>query len=72
MDITVSLNSEQTHATGTFISSKGVEVYFEVPAIFNDGILDETATQEKINNLVQYVYKMEHSSGIGNTSGTQG
>ena len=46
---------EDHYAIGTFTNGNG-EVYFEVPAIFNeDGTCDEQSTTEKINSLIETV-----------------
>ena len=46
---------EDRYATGTFTNETG-EVYFEIPAIFNeDGTCNEQSTIEKINTTVQLI-----------------
>jgi hypothetical protein len=48
---------EDHYAIGTFTNESG-EVYFEIPAIFNeDGTCDEQRTIEKINTNIQFMNK---------------
>lgn len=48
---------EDHYAIGTFTNENG-EVYFEIPAIFNeDGTCDEQNTIEKINTNIQLMNK---------------
>ncbi len=46
---------EEYYAIGTFTNETG-EVYFEIPAIFNeDGTCNEQSTIEKINTNIQRI-----------------
>ena len=48
---------EDHYAIGSFTNDNG-EVYFEIPAIFNeDGTCDEQSTIEKMNINIQHIYK---------------
>ena len=54
---TLPTSVEDYYAIGTFTNENG-EVYFEIPAIFNeDGICDEQLTIAKINTNIQFMNK---------------
>ena len=50
MNYTLPVNDE-TLVKGTF-NYNDKEIYFEIPAIFTEGVCDEQATVDKINELI--------------------
>lgn len=56
MKFTYPANQQEWYAKGTAILDDGVEVYFEVPAIFNeDGTCNVAETQQKVATFLAYI-----------------
>ena len=52
-------NQDEWYVKGTFTLENGSEIYFEMPAVFNeDGVIQEQSTLDKLNNFIQYTEKM--------------
>lgn len=53
MNFIYPLNVDEHYVKGNFTSAKGLEVYTEIPAVFNeDGSCNVEATQAVIDNMI--------------------
>lgn len=60
-EITYPRTEEEWYVRGTFAVGDR-DIYFEIPATFVDGVLDQAATEEKVSNqmvtLAKYYEKL--------------
>ena len=60
MQVTMPENIEQYTTKGSFTDSLGNEVYFEIPAVFVESVLDEEETLKRIEKFIEN-YELIHN-----------
>lgn len=53
MSIVLPTNINEWYAKGTFIDITNNEIYVEIPGIFVGNVLDEAATNDKIDTYIE-------------------
>ena len=51
-DIAYPSTEEEWHVKGTYVID-GNEMYFEIPGTFVDGVLDQTTTEQTVNDHIK-------------------
>ena len=55
--ITYPTTEEEWFAKGNATDPNGIDVYFEVPGVFADGVLDQSATELRVQEHLETVFK---------------
>lgn len=61
--ITYPTTEEEWFAKGNATSPDGIDVYFEVPGVFVDGVLDQSATELRVQEHVDMILKRLKNEG---------